>query len=257
MLWLKANILECLYIAKNYGPLHERLEEFAKSEDINLGVAAVSTFVSHQLKTHDPYQFCKKPLDYISVSNVREFEHNASSLINDILTEADSYQLRWESRTTKFGFQGPGDIFVNPSSAVSNLERIIGKVLTKYYDNHQGASERFITAWPARYKLLGWFNRLLKNGYQIPHIHPTGWLSGVIYLKTTPPLNNNAGAIEFSLHGNELPMIDENIPRQIHNPKEGDIVLFPSSLFHKTIPFITDTERCVIAFDMQPITGPA
>jgi hypothetical protein len=172
------------------------------------------------------------------------------------LREADAYQLTWESRTTKFGFQGSGDIFVNPSSAISNLQHIIGQALDKYYDHHKGASERFITAWPASYQLVGWFNRLLKHGYQIPHIHTTGWLSGVIYLKTPPPSSNNEGAIEFSLHGHELPIIDENIPRRTHNPKEGDIVLFPSSLFHKTIPFITDTERCVIAFDMLPAMIP-
>ena len=248
--------LECLYITENYDLVLKRLNKFSKSKGTNIGVAAISAFVSHQLKTQDPYEFCKKPLDYISVSNAREFEGNAHDLIKDILAESGTYQLNWESRTTKFGFQGPGDIFVNPSSAVSNLERIIGQALTKYYDNHRAASERFITAWPAKYKLVGWFNRLVANGYQISHIHPTGWLSGVIYLKTTPPSNNNAGAIEFSLHGHELPIIDENIPRQIHNPQEGDIVLFPSSLFHKTIPFITDTERCVIAFDMQPAVDP-
>ena len=90
----------------------------------------------------------------------------------------------------------------------------------------------------------------MKNGFQSSHIHSGGWLSGVIYLKTTAPYNNDEGAIEFGLHGYDLPISDENYPRKIHRPKIGDIVLFPSSLFHRTIPFSTDSERCVIAFDM-------
>ena len=42
---------------------------------------------------------------------------------------------------------------------------------------------------------------LKKQGYQNPHIHPGGWLSGVIYLKVVPSLDKNEGAIEFSLNG--------------------------------------------------------
>ena len=61
--------LECLYIAENYGSLLERIHNFSKSTGTNIGVAAVSAFVSHQLKIQNPYEFCKKPLDYLSVSN--------------------------------------------------------------------------------------------------------------------------------------------------------------------------------------------
>jgi hypothetical protein len=32
----------------------------------------------------------------------------------------------------------------------------------------------------------------------------------------------------------------------------GDIVLFPSSLYHRTIPFNSDEERVCIAFDLKP-----
>ena len=81
---------------------------------------------------------------------------------------------------------------------------------------------------------------------------PNKLLSGVVYLKTVAPLENNEGAIELSLHGYDLPILDESYPKKVHQPNVGDIVLFPSSLFHRTIPFTTDGERCVIAFDLVP-----
>ena len=112
-------------------------------------------------------------------------------------------------------------------------------------------SNLFIKCWPRKHKLTGWYNRLEKNGHHISHIHQTGWLSGVIYLKTINLSNSDEGAIEFGLHGYDLPITDEKYPRKLHRPKKGDIVLFPSSLFHKTIPFTTDTERCTIAFDFK------
>jgi hypothetical protein len=32
----------------------------------------------------------------------------------------------------------------------------------------------------------------------------------------------------------------------------GDIIFFPSSLHHKTIPFSSDGERIIISFDLKP-----
>jgi hypothetical protein len=75
-------------------------------------------------------------------------------------------------------------------------------------------------------------------------------LSGVIYLKVVPSLENNEGAIEFGLNG--ATYTDDNSPKVIHQPEAGDIVLFPSSLHHSTIPFTTDTDRIVISFDLAP-----
>jgi hypothetical protein len=75
-------------------------------------------------------------------------------------------------------------------------------------------------------------------------------LSGVIYLKVVPSLENNEGAIEFGLNG--ATYTDDNSPKVIHQPEAGDIVLFPSSLHHSTIPFTTDTDRIVVSFDLAP-----
>ena len=97
---------------------------------------------------------------------------------------------------------------------------------------------------------MAWHVILKKQGYQSAHIHPAGWLSGVIYLKVVPPLDNDEGAIEFSLNGPNYSNL--NSPQLIHRPEVGDIVFFPSSLHHRTIPFSTDTDRIVIAFDLKP-----
>ncbi len=93
---------------------------------------------------------------------------------------------------------------------------------------------------------------MVQNGHQISHIHPTGWVSGVLYLKTVKSPSEDEGAIEFSIQGFDYPIIRDDYPRRIHQPIDGEIVLFPSSLFHRTIPVIKDVERSVIAFDLQP-----
>lgn len=244
--------LECLYMNKNYFEFNQRIDSISEFDDKNIRLAAVSAFVAHQNRRHDPYPFCTNPLDFIVNQNLAKYVLDSDTLVEEIIKEADELQLVWESRTTKFGFQGSNNFFEKPSKNTAYLESIVLKAVNEYYVKFNHETNSFIKKWPKNYKLKGWYNRLLKNGYQTAHIHPSGWLSGVIYLKTIDSLNDEEGAIEFGLHGYDLPIIDENYPRKLYSPKRGDIILFPSSLFHRTIPFTQDTERCVIAFDLKP-----
>ena len=89
-----------------------------------------------------------------------------------------------------------------------------------------------------------------RQGHQDAHIHPGGWLSGVIYLKVVPSLGKEEGAIEFSLNGKNYH--DVNSSKLTFQPEVGDIVFFPSSLYHRTIPFSTNEDRIIVSFDLMP-----
>ena len=79
-------------------------------------------------------------------------------------------------------------------------------------------------------------------------------MSGVIYLQVPNKLNKkNEGAIEFSIYGYDYPKINKDYPKQIFIPKNGSMILFPSSLYHKTIPTISNEERISLTFDIMPI----
>ena len=45
---------------------------------------------------------------------------------------------------------------------------------------------------------------------------------------------------------------EKKIPSKYYLPKSGDLVLFPSSLFHGTVPCESEEERQVVAFDLRP-----
>ena len=204
------------------------------------------------MKKTDPYPFCTNPLDFILKKNLNDYGNSSPALMDEIVQEANKLQLIWESRTTKFGFQGSNDFFENCTENTDHLQSAALKAIDEYYNKFRSEKNVFIQSWPEKHKIKGWYNRLLKNGYQSSHIHAGGWLSGVIYLKTIDTLHNDEGAIEFGLHGYGLPILDKNYPRKLYKPKSGDIILFPSSLFHRTLPFVQDTERCVVAFDLMP-----
>ena len=122
-----------------------------------------------------------------------------------------------------------------------------------YKKKYSNKSCSFIKKWPSQNYLNAWYVVLKKQGYQNPHIHPGGWLSGVIYLKVVPSLDKNEGAIEFSLNGEYYSNV--NSSKLIHQPKLGDIVFFPSSLYHRTIPFSTNGDRIIVSFDLKPKTN--
>jgi ectoine hydroxylase-related dioxygenase (phytanoyl-CoA dioxygenase family) len=63
------------------------------------------------------------------------------------------------------------------------------------------------------------------------------------------------GHLELGLHGDDYPVLREAFPTTLVPVAVGDIVLFPSSLFHRTLPFRSAEERICIAFDLKPEAG--
>lgn len=250
-----ARSVECLYILKRYNEVNTRLKDLARLDPKNLRVVAFSNFYSHQLGVKDVYPFCREPLKFIMVDQIQNYSDNNTGFINDILFEVNQHKLVWEpkNKSTNNGLQTQNSLNIFQSgTACQKLEMVVKKVIHKYYMRFNDSDDIFIREWPSDFFLTGWFVRLLKGGYQTPHIHASGWLSGVIYLKQAEAIKGNEGAIEFGLHGADLPLIKDGYPKTIHNPTNGDIVLFPSSLYHKTIPFKANTERCIISFDVVP-----
>lgn len=98
-----------------------------------------------------------------------------------------------------------------------------------------------------------WSVRLASEGFHINHIHPSGWLSSACYIDLPPEVvsgESDAGALQFgmpdSAFGLDLP------PRRIVAPATGRLVIFPSYLWHGTLPFESETHRLTVAFDALP-----
>ena len=248
----RAQILQCLYILKKTNEYSKYLSKLCKDDPKNIKAASISTFVSNQLKLDNIYPFCKNPLKFIFFKNIKSNFIPFKKFINSLINECNNLNSVWESRTTKNGFQSKGNLFKLQTLPIVNLKNIILEVINEYKIKYKTKSDGFISQWPNKFSLLGWYNRLLKHGYQQSHIHPGGWLSGCFYLKMPKQLKKDEGAINFGLHGYDYPIVNSDIPSYQYSPIEGDLILFPSSLFHKTLPFSSNDERHVIAFDTIP-----
>ena len=92
----------------------------------------------------------------------------------------------------------------------------------------------------------------MKSGGNLkPHIHSEGWLSGSIYINVPQKLEADKGKLVVSL-GEENDVSSTRInEKKTINVVTGSMVLFPASLMHHTIPFESEEERIVLAFDVK------
>jgi len=104
------------------------------------------------------------------------------------------------------------------------------------------------------YRLAGaWSVRLRPGGFHRDHFHSQGWLSSAFYVETPDAaLETDAkeGWIRFGQppYATQPPLPAEHFVK----PKPGRLVLFPSYMWHGTVPFTTDEARMTIAFDAVP-----
>jgi len=95
-------------------------------------------------------------------------------------------------------------------------------------------------------------------GHQIPHIHPSAWLSGVFWaeLPALGPREDPRGWLELGGPDRALPG-DVAFPVRAIEPRLGWVALFPSYLYHHTLPTGVDEARVSVAFDVLPFPARA
>lgn len=102
------------------------------------------------------------------------------------------------------------------------------------------------------YRLAGcWSVKLKPSGYHINHYHPAGWISSAYYVsvpEVTSAGDGQEGWIKFGEARWPTPAC--TIERVVR-PSAGTLVLFPSYMWHGTIPFSAG-ERITAPFDAVP-----
>lgn len=108
---------------------------------------------------------------------------------------------------------------------------------------------------PPRDKLKisgSWSVRLGPGGYNRVHSHPMGWISSAFYVSVPEPDRMGPPPGGHLQLGAPPPELELGLaPIKTIAPEAGKLVLFPSTLWHGTVP-IESGERMNIAFDIVP-----
>tara|TARA_B110000444_G_scaffold261018_1_gene310503 strand:- start:1971 stop:3290 length:1320 start_codon:yes stop_codon:yes gene_type:complete len=250
------NYLECLYFLGDEVSFYKALDEDISLKGKSADIASISSHAAVRFDREDKYPFCNKPLEYFYQKNLLTNNTLTKEDLNNFVREGeiDSVVPR-RQMLLENGKQTSGDIFskgaVNKSQNFQNFLKIINNEIKNYKTSFSGDCD-LISCFPEDYSVKGWLIQINSNGYLKPHIHKMGWISGSIYLDMPEKRKGNEGNIKFSTAGNEYPNNGKLFPEKIVNLSIGDIILFPSSLFHSTIPYESSERRITLAFDVIP-----
>ena len=149
------------------------------------------------------------------------------------------------------------------SQTESDLARETTPAIAAFFSAIDGPIRRYMAGLskgrdPLRGRLKGdyglngiWSVNLRANGFHVPHLHPKGWLSSACHIALPQAVAiGREGWLQFGEPG--IPTSPDLPAEYFVRPEPGQLVLFPSYMWHGTVPFSGEEPRLSIAFDVVP-----
>jgi len=238
-------LLKCLYQQDKPANFYDQLDYLVGRGENN---AVIGSYISRaQIKygINRTNPFCNEPLKYTLHTNLTshcDFEDIFVKGATDVLTK-DIVQNRSQRLLTN-GIQTTGNVFNQMDDFTDEIQSILRSEIENYRMCFKDSQEGLIKSWPSDYEIYGWLVSMKSGGKLAAHMHDKGWISGSVYINVPPKVNKDSG--------NFVVCLDSEKDSQSIDVVTGSLCLFPSSLLHYTIPFESEENRIVLAFDVIP-----
>ena len=184
-------------------------------------------------------------------SSMEDYNSELNAWLDDIHPRTREYL----NQSLRGGTQTPDQIFGRGYLLVEKIRARIDQAVARYIAGLPEDSEHpFLSRRARDFRYSGsWSSRLRDCGFHVNHIHPQGWISSCYYValpKAVEDEKARQGWIKFGEPTFNV-MLKEPIRRAIQ-PRPGRLVLFPSYMWHGTVPFHDAQARTTIAFDVLP-----
>ena len=246
-------LLKCWYFLNEQSLFYEQLESLTSQGITDAIIGSFSCRAEIKFGIEKANLFCSSPLNYVfktDLSKKYDFEgkfvKSASAVLNDTRAQNRSQNLLTN------GLQTSGNLFAIGNILIDEIKKIIELEVENYRLYFKGSEEGLIKNWPDAYSLHGWIIRMKNGGALRPHMHEKGWISGSVYINVPPKLNTNDGNLVVCIEDDSLLSDSHQNKKNIIDVVTGSLCLFPASLLHYTIPFKSDEDRIVLAFDVIP-----
>ena len=241
------NILKVYYKISDKKSFIKLSKKFNKQKKYNFTAFAITNFASKQLNVKNYYEFCNNPTDKIFVENLISSQKIKKSFLSKLEKDIKK-NLHSTATPVVVGLKSLGNLLHINTKSIKDFKKLLFFYLDNYRNMHDKNSIIF-AKWPKKFNINAWYIRLYQGGEVGSHIHH-GWVSGVFYVKKK--YSDKRGDLEITEKYDDLTGKKKNINTVKLPTKPGDLVLFPSSLPHRVMPFQRKSERISIAFDMFP-----
>lgn len=184
-------------------------------------------------------------------SSTESFNAELGAYLERLHPQTDAYL----EQSLHGGSQTEGHLFGAGHVLVEKLRTRIEEAIFSYVANMEPNDRHpFLARRAENFRYAGAWSCLMRGqGFHVNHLHPQGWISSCYYV-TVPEAVKEAGTrngwIKFGEPSLNLPLKDPI--RRAVQPVPGRLVLFPSYMWHGTIPLHAASARTTIAFDVVP-----
>jgi len=240
-------VLKTMYDRNLGSELKNQLDKMINRGENNSNVGSFVSRCNFRYKHDRQNPFCNEPLKYvyeIDLNHQYQLLEDFTKPITDFLK--NNISAPKQQGLISNGYQTDGNLFEDETIDTNAIQKIIHLEVKKYRENFKNSEEGFLKNWPEEYTLNGWLISMKSGGKLKPHMHEYGWLSGSIYINVPKKKTIDSGNLVVCIDDKD------EINKKSIDVMTGSLCLFPASLLHYTIPFESDEDRIVLAFDVKP-----
>jgi len=184
-------------------------------------------------------------------ASMEEFNAQLCAYLDRLHPETREYL----HQSLRGGTQTPDHLFGAGHRLIDLLQQRIDETVRRYIlELREDDRHPFLSRRSHGFRYAGsWSSRLRDNGFHVNHIHQEGWISSCYYAGVPEAVNDEKARQGWIKFGEPDFAVELANPiRRDVQPAPGRLVLFPSYLWHGTIPFHSAAPRTTIAFDVVP-----
>ena len=184
---------------------------------------------------------------------------NFNAELKTALEDLHNFEQRPLDQSLLAGTQTPTDLRFAKSPVIQDFFKALETPIRSYTDElGPSAGHPLHDRNTGSFRLAGaWSVKLGAGGHHVNHVHPKGWISSSYYVEVPSEVKEGPeknGWIQFGKPPFEIKDANGNPldAERFVKPEPGLVVLFPSYMWHGTIPIKGDEPRLTLPFDVVP-----
>jgi len=221
-------------------------------------VASLSLYLKDFYETDEILNFCHEPFEAIKKFHIKDYYKNYNKLLSDTVEVIKKEKLILDQpfKTDVGALRTATNLANSKEICLIDIMKIIRDASNDYINELKEKQFGYYSDFfPEKYNVNAWSMIADAEAFHIPHNHCEAWFSGILYLEVPKKILKNNGSIIFSTYGFNFP-IRKNMKEEVINPLKGELIFFPSHLYHRTLAHKTDSDRICIPFNCLPDKEP-